>query len=232
MVSRRQEIYGDQKDASDSAFATTGRSLEKLSQDTEQYMEELAAAYAHIILTQSDYRHTQHDKFFFEALYESTHQVLIDAFAGHRRGNELEIELGRIFRSDTFNLSKRRHTVKYTTENLSVREIYKLKHEGNYALNYKLLQSLHQRKHQSGANQLGVDQCSPAINLLLGLLKRGDTRRGETTASSSPNMKTSTARQADDASAAAVKSDDIAGEQQDNQQNDDEQERVETFTPQ
>lgn len=135
-------------------FATNGRSLDKLKEETEQYMEELASAYAQIILTQSDYRHTQHDKFFFEALYESTHQILVDAFAGHRRGNELEIELGRIFRSETFNLSKRKHSTKYTTENLSVREIYKLKHEGNYALNYKLLQSLHQRKRQSGANQV------------------------------------------------------------------------------
>ena len=123
MVSRRQEIYGDQKDAGDSAFATTGRSLEKLSQDTEQYMEQLAAAYAHIILTQSDYRHTQHDKFFFEALYESTHQVLIDAFAGHRRGNELEIELGRIFRSETFNLSNSDIQSLDSFQNKSIRQI-------------------------------------------------------------------------------------------------------------
>jgi len=201
MVSRRQEIYGNAKDGT--TFAINGRSLDQLKKETERHMEDLAAAYAQIILTQSDYRHTQHDKFFFEALYESTHQVLIDAFAGHRRGNELEIELGRIFRSDTFNLSKRRHTTRYTTENLSVRDIYKLKHEGNYALNYKLLRNLFQRKDQSGASQLGVDQCSPVINLLFS--KRGGEPQHRRGAASDHNASpvASGATKMDDSSGAA-----------------------------
>lgn len=131
----------------------------------EARLADVAPVYAQIIMNCSDYEHTQQDKLFFESLYEATNLVLQEAFAGQRRGHDVELELGRIFRTKYFNLSRRRGAAGAASasrkqDTLSIRELYALKHEGDPALNSRILAQLYAKRERgsvvSGANRVSA----------------------------------------------------------------------------
>ena len=53
-------------------------------------LSELAPLYATIIMSESDYENTHQDKKFFEGFYETTTEILLQAFPGTRRQVMLE----------------------------------------------------------------------------------------------------------------------------------------------
>mmetsp|Transcript_30676 Transcript_30676/g.99785 ORF Transcript_30676/g.99785 Transcript_30676/m.99785 type:complete len:298 (-) Transcript_30676:96-989(-) len=161
-LARRKEQAG--KEAG-SAVPGKGKAPETLERELEGHTEELARIYATIIMTQSDYEHTQQDKFFFESLFEATNQILQEAFSEQRKGYELEEELGRIFRTDHFNIAKRRHEMKNPASGLSVRELYHLRHE-DPEMNVRTLSSLYPKREGRGVSA-AVSACSPVIATLL-----------------------------------------------------------------
>lgn len=142
----------------------------ELEQEMEASFAQLAPLYAHIIMTQSDYEHTQQDKLFFESLYEATNLVLQEAFAGQRfRGAELEQELGSIFRTDKFNIARRRHESPQVTSLMSIREIYRLRHEPDPETGVQSMRALHvtHRRNRGGPASLVSVACSPIINSII-----------------------------------------------------------------
>merc|ERR1712222_58706 len=89
-------------------------------------------------------------------------------FSAQRRGAELEAELGRVFRTERFNIARRRQQARVSgrAETLPIRELYRLRHEGDPTLNARLLSDLHPRRQASGVQKASVD-CSPCMSGLL-----------------------------------------------------------------
>lgn len=180
--------------------------LQELEEEMESQRIDLSPIYSEIILKHSKYDKPQHDKMFFECLYETLVLVLDDAFAqrnlpqggpgapgapastaggvgatasgqgagdasgaagssgtGNRR-EEIESEVGSLFRSKHFNANKRRHSEPRSVDTLGVKELYALKHETtNRALNAKMLSSLH-TKPPTLAVQVASVTNSPLIS--------------------------------------------------------------------
>uniref|UniRef100_A0A7S3FXN0 Uncharacterized protein n=3 Tax=Palpitomonas bilix TaxID=652834 RepID=A0A7S3FXN0_9EUKA len=97
-------------------------------QASEERLKAIASDYAHIILKHSDHTKAQQDNLFFETMYEFINRVLAYAF-DRRYLHDIEIELGRIFRSSFFNLSKRVRVDNKKKEPMKFRELYKQRHE-------------------------------------------------------------------------------------------------------
>eukprot|EP00899_Mesostigma_viride_P026522 jgi/Mesvir1/7054/Mv09170-RA.1 len=133
----------------------------------EKVLEELGPIYSLIIMTESDYAHTQQDKLFFESFYEAVNQIMQDAFVGQRRAQEVEIELGRIFRTNRFNISKRKNSNQKKGDSLSSRELYSLRHEGDHRLNARLLEQLFPPK-ENLCVKAASSSCSPIVSKLVG----------------------------------------------------------------
>lgn len=74
-----------------------------LAQEAEEHFQEMAWAYAAIILRYSDPRAGHQDTRFFESLYLGVSRVVMEAFSGHSRKHEVEHELHRVFRGSEFN---------------------------------------------------------------------------------------------------------------------------------
>mmetsp|Transcript_29504 Transcript_29504/g.35836 ORF Transcript_29504/g.35836 Transcript_29504/m.35836 type:complete len:315 (-) Transcript_29504:533-1477(-) len=159
------------------------KNLEAARVETEGHLQELAPIYAQIIMQESDYEHTQQDKLFFESLYESTNMILQEAFSGQRKQKELEEELGRIFRTNQFNIACRRNQKRLNDGALSIRELYQLKHEGDPALNSRILASLYPKRDAPGSVQLASASNSPIIAKMIPspreTKKKGDKKAGD-----------------------------------------------------
>eukprot|EP00793_Prasinoderma_coloniale_P000144 PRCOL_00005652-RA len=137
----------------------------------EARLADISPVYARIIMTCSDYEHTQQDKLFFESLYEATNLVLQEAFAGQRKVHDVEIELGRIFRTNYFNLARRRKAKgsgsrAHEGGTLSSRELYALKHEGDPALNSRILEQYYAKRERGGVMD-GAKRVSAIIERML-----------------------------------------------------------------
>ncbi|KAK3246717.1 hypothetical protein CYMTET_43757 [Cymbomonas tetramitiformis] len=141
--------------------------LEQQQREYETHLQDLAPIYAQIIMQESDYEHTQQDKLFFESLYEVTNQILQEAFAGQKKQSELEEELGRIFRTNQFNMASRRNKKRLNDSTLSIRELYQLKHEGDPALNSRILASLYPKKEANGSICSASASNSPIISKII-----------------------------------------------------------------
>ena len=140
--------------------------MNKVQREAQLQMERLGPLYARIIMTQSDYKHTQQDKLFFESLYEACNQILQDTFSGQRRMQELEVELGKIFRTRSFNIARRRNEQKQDLTIYSLRELYALKNEGDLTSNARLLASVTTKPQSRSVSRAGSN-CSKIINAML-----------------------------------------------------------------
>eukprot|EP00736_Rhodelphis_marinus_P003244 Rmarinus@m.12786 len=100
--------------------------VENQKQIAHKTLRELSRVYATVILEQSDWRKTQQERQFFELLYDFTNRVMFTIF-DRRLWVAIEIELGRIFRTDDFNISKRQNDPNRRQTPLSARELYEIK---------------------------------------------------------------------------------------------------------
>eukprot|EP00802_Teleaulax_amphioxeia_P008180 Tamp_08188.p2 GENE.Tamp_08188~~Tamp_08188.p2 ORF type:complete len:154 (+),score=44.88 Tamp_08188:416-877(+) len=105
----------------------------------DQTIKEVSTYYCYTIMQFSRYKAAQQDRIFFESFYEFTASVVCAAFPAQHR-YKIEDELGRIVRTDTFNLSKRKndsshHTKMYFTS----RELYVLRHAGDGFMGRRIL---------------------------------------------------------------------------------------------
>lgn len=105
----------------------------------DQTIKEVSTYYCYTIMQFSRYKAAQQDRIFFESFYEFAANVVCAAFPNQHRF-KIEDELGRIVRTDTFNLTKRKndsnhHTKMYFTS----RELYVLRHAGDGFMGRKIL---------------------------------------------------------------------------------------------
>jgi len=146
-----------------------------LARDMERQLQELAPVYATIIMQESDYHHTEQDKKFFEHLYDAATEILMLAFPGQRRQALLEDEIGRVMRTAQFNShgQKRLNKGHISECTLSVRELYQIKHEGDPALNSRILSNLYQKKTVEGTVTLASISNTPLIGKIISPLDHG-----------------------------------------------------------
>jgi len=74
----------------------------------DQTIKEVSTYYCYTIMQFSRYKAAQQDRIFFESFYEFAASVVCAAFPNQHRF-KIEDELGRIVRTDTFNLTKRKN---------------------------------------------------------------------------------------------------------------------------
>ncbi|MEW5298816.1 MAG: hypothetical protein WDW36_001899 [Sanguina aurantia] len=83
--------------------------LHDLEQDMEVHRMELSPTYSEIILKHSTYEKPQQDQMFFEALYSTLIDVVDEAFCKLSRREEVEAEIGALFRTRHFNINQRKN---------------------------------------------------------------------------------------------------------------------------
>jgi len=96
----------------------------KADEESRGKMREVAAIYAAILVKYTNYSNTQ-ERHFFETLYDFSARVLF-TMNDRKRWHIIENELGRIFRSDHFNLSMRKN-VQHAAKPIRCKELYGLK---------------------------------------------------------------------------------------------------------
>jgi len=101
----------------------------ELEQAARGRLREVAALYAAILVQHSNYANTQQDRQFFETLYDFSARVLF-TINDRKRWHAIENELGRIFRSEHFNLSLRKNE-QTASKPLRYKELFALKQDGD-----------------------------------------------------------------------------------------------------
>ena len=95
-------------------------------------LKDIAGIYAAILVKYTNYANTQQERQFFETLYDFSARVLF-TINDRKKWHAIENELGRIFRSDHFNLSTRKNE-QSPSKLLRFKELYELKQQGLGAL--------------------------------------------------------------------------------------------------
>ena len=90
------------------ANAPSTREIAELENEQRARLRDVALVYATILLKHSNYANTQQDRQFFETLYDFSARVLF-TINDRKRWHAIENELGRVFRSEHFNLSIRKN---------------------------------------------------------------------------------------------------------------------------
>jgi hypothetical protein len=133
----------------------------------DQTVKEVSTYYCYIIMQFSSYKAAQQDRIFFESLYELASNVVCAAFPTRHRF-KIEDEIGRIVRTDTFNLTKRNNDANHHTKMyFTSREFYVLRHAGDGFMGRKILAALHPRRLASESVNLTVKKRSPLVVTLL-----------------------------------------------------------------
>ena len=133
----------------------------------DQTIKEVSTYYCYTIMQFSRYKAAQQDRIFFESFYEFTTNVVCAAFPSRHRFR-IEDEIGRIWRTDTFNMTKRKndpqhHSKMYFTS----RELYVLRHAGDGIMGKKLLAALHPRRLPQNSVSSCVQKRSPLATTLV-----------------------------------------------------------------
>jgi hypothetical protein len=133
----------------------------------DQTIKEVSTYYCYIIMQFSRYKAAQQDRIFFESFYEFATNVVCAAFPGQHRFR-IEDEVGRILRTDTFNLTKRKNDSHHHTKMyFSSRELYVLRYAGDGLMGKKLLTALHPRRSASESVNGCVSRRSPLATTLV-----------------------------------------------------------------
>ena len=104
----------------------------ELEEAARAALKDVATIYAAILVKYSNYANTQQERQFFETLYDFSARVLF-TINDRKKWHAIENELGRIFRSDHFNLSTRKNE-QSPSKLLRFKELYELKQQGLGAL--------------------------------------------------------------------------------------------------
>jgi hypothetical protein len=147
-------------------------------------LKELSPVYAGIVLNESDYLHTVQDTQFFEALYETTTELLLQAFPGSKRQALVVEELGRVFRTNMFNtaFNARRNAAHISQSPLTIRQLYALKFDDHPALNSRKLSQLYQKRFTEGSVSDAAVSNTPLVNTIM----KPDVRHASGAASRMP----------------------------------------------
>ena len=91
-------------------------------EEAKAKLKGIANIYAAILVKHTNYANTQQERQFFETLYDFSARVLF-TINDRKRWHAIENELGRIFRSEHFNLSMRKNK-QHATKPLKCKELY------------------------------------------------------------------------------------------------------------
>ena len=94
-------------------------------EEAKAKLKDIANIYAAILVKHTNYANTQQERQFFETLYDFSARVLF-TINDRKRWHAIENELGRVFRSEHFNLSMRKNE-QQATKPLRCRELYEIK---------------------------------------------------------------------------------------------------------
>jgi len=108
-------------------------------------LRELAAIYATILVQHTNYSNTQQERQFFETLYDFSARVLF-TINDRKRWHTIENELGRIFRSEHFNLSTRKNE-QHVAKPVRCKEMYEMKQQDDPLVRKEPLKSIHTAMH-------------------------------------------------------------------------------------
>ena len=92
-------------------------------------LKDIAGIYAAILVKYTNYANTQQERQFFETLYDFSARVLF-TINDRKRWHAIENELGRIFRSEHFNLSMRKNE-QHAAKPMRCKELYELKQQAD-----------------------------------------------------------------------------------------------------
>lgn len=140
------KIAARENPAAAAAASSVAVELEELARVR---MQEVAALYAAILVSHSNYSNTQQDRQFFETLYDFAARVLFTLY-DRKLWHAIENELGRIFRSEHFNLSLRKNE-QSNTKPRRCKELYAMRRGldpmQRSALEQSHRQSIHNAMH-------------------------------------------------------------------------------------
>eukprot|EP00798_Chlamydomonas_sp_ICE-L_P027098 gene27098-2322_t len=132
--------------------------MKELEEETKSLKVEISQAYSMLILKYSNYEKPQQDKAFFESLYETLIAAMDEAFPRMNKHQEIEEEIGLMFRSRHFNMYERKN------KPASVKELYATKNESNNRiLNARMLASLFEKPTSTGITVASVTN-SPLVS--------------------------------------------------------------------
>ena len=94
-------------------------------EEAKAKLKGIANIYAAILVKHTNYANTQQERQFFETLYDFSARVLF-TINDRKRWHAIENELGRVFRSEHFNLSMRKNE-QHATKPLKCKELYEQK---------------------------------------------------------------------------------------------------------
>ncbi|EKX41310.1 hypothetical protein GUITHDRAFT_112521 [Guillardia theta CCMP2712] len=150
----------------DESFVVTTEE-EKASSILDQTMREVSTYYCFIIMHYSKSQAAQQDRKFFETLYAFVSNIVCAAFP-FQHSSTIEDELGRIFRTETFNLTRRKNDANHPTKQFyTAKELFVLKNSGAGLSGKKLTNSLHARRQINASVNVAMKQRSALTAKLL-----------------------------------------------------------------
>ena len=176
----------------------SGRTADTFREEMRSAVEAIRPVYAHVVLECSDYSNTYKDRIFFEALIATLANTCICALSfldgnqgvgAHLEENEprgdtimnkmVHIDIGRIFRTDYFNIPRRVESQNRVIDMLTIEQLYQLRHvELQVNMSAELQASLNERpKLTSGLHE----SYAATSGLVAKLLKRPAIKAGVVT---------------------------------------------------
>lgn len=131
--------------------------------EVKSRLKEMGATYATIILAESNYQQWRQEQIFYEAFYELT-VFVVNTYTEGKFEDKVDDEIGRIFRTNAFNFSKRNESSSKSV--LSARELYALRYEGDSYSNNRILATLHPRNREQSVHRY-LNAHSPIIATVL-----------------------------------------------------------------
>mmetsp|Transcript_365 Transcript_365/g.615 ORF Transcript_365/g.615 Transcript_365/m.615 type:complete len:264 (+) Transcript_365:114-905(+) len=102
--------------------------LDSLSQEKQLAVKGFGFEYAAIVLNYSNYEKTQQERNFFECMFDFIQIVLSQFYKDRNQTLQIQCELGRLLRTDSFNLHSRPAA---SATPLTSRELWALKRDGD-----------------------------------------------------------------------------------------------------
>jgi len=156
-ISAKARLLSDPQKAEEARNIVSGRNSMDFKREMQEALTRVAPVYAHIVMQCSDHSNIHRDRVFFESLYEATAHTILFSLQGlvagssDVLGNFINVDLGRFFRTDYYNINLRRSKGEKMVDILTVSELYELRHlDDQQEMSAELLASLHDRTKETG----------------------------------------------------------------------------------
>jgi len=167
----------------DAKISVGNRQAHDFKEEMRDALDKMAPLYAHVVLQCSDAKNQHQDRMFFEAFYEALAMTCLVALderiqTGKERDGSVSAtslegilthDVDRIFRTDYFNISKRRTQQAKLVDLLTISELFELRHadaDGQNDMSAELLSQLYERPREAGLHDSYVATSGTISKLL------------------------------------------------------------------